>query len=217
MLKKCILALLCLLSGLAAFKVGQLLVTKEEITILTPDDIHPSINNFPSKGDTAAKVTIVDYFNFSCRYCDSIDPLIDSLMVEFPGAIRYCAKPFPLEKDKGRRLMVRALLASAEQNRYWETLTLLRSMVEQGKTTLSYKETKKRIAHISDSLKLDTKKLFDDMHSKRIEKLLETGDAEAKNYNIRRIPTVIINGQITTGLYPYYHYKDIVEKILSPK
>jgi len=117
----------------------------EMINIFLPKDVKPDLTHYQFLGDSSAPVVIVDYFNFSCNYCDSLRPVLDSLLQEYPGKIKLYAKPFPLEKSKQNLEMVKALIASAKQNMFWEMLNELHKITPPKGVKFSKKEMKEKM------------------------------------------------------------------------
>jgi protein-disulfide isomerase len=82
--------------------------------------------NAPALGDPAAKVHVVEFLDPACETCAQFFPVVKQLMAENPGRIRLSVRHVAFHE--GSEYAVRALEASREQDRYWQTLeTLLQS------------------------------------------------------------------------------------------
>jgi protein-disulfide isomerase len=207
--------LIVLAAGLSAFFIARNLCAEERIVIYTPDEVHPDVAAFPCRGDSLAPVLVVDYFNFTCYYCDTLFQVLDSLQSEFKNGIRLYAKPFPMKGDEPGRLMALALLASGRQGRYWEMLHDLQGVAPAKGTKVSSKEMRRRILGIAEKNGFDKKSFMHDMQSKAVREKLDAIVSEAKHYGIKRVPTLLINGRFMEGLQPVAAYRPLVKQLLG--
>ena len=88
-------------------------------------DINVTLNvaNDPQKGDTGARVTLVEFTDYQCPYCGrhlkSVMPQIEKNFVD-TGKIRYVLRDFPLDFHPLAAKAHEAAHCAAEQGRYWE-------------------------------------------------------------------------------------------------
>ncbi len=72
------------------------------------------------KGDPAATVLLVEYSDFQCPMCNTVQPAIQQFMEAYKGKIRFAYKYFPLAKVH-HNAMAAALAAecAAAQDQFW--------------------------------------------------------------------------------------------------
>jgi protein-disulfide isomerase len=71
----------------------------------------------PSRGPATAPVTIVEWSDFACRYCNRVIPTLEQLDRLYPGRLRWVYRQFPLDSDQ--TLAAEASLAAAAQGTFW--------------------------------------------------------------------------------------------------
>jgi protein-disulfide isomerase len=71
-------------------------------------------------GDAKAKVTIVEYSDFQCPSCASVDPTVHQYLQIYKGKIRLIYKYYPLVKiHKNAMSSAHAAECAADQNHFW--------------------------------------------------------------------------------------------------
>jgi protein-disulfide isomerase len=90
----------------------------------TPKDV--SAGDAPVKGSATAPVTIIEYSDFQCPFCERAFPTVNQIMSEYKGKVRLVYKQYPLTSI--HPLAMPASLASEcarEQGKFWEYHDLL--------------------------------------------------------------------------------------------
>ena len=71
-------------------------------------------------GNPKAKVVIVEYSDFQCPSCATLDPLIHKLLETYQGKVRLIYKYYPLTKiHKNAMPSAHAADCAAQQDRFW--------------------------------------------------------------------------------------------------
>jgi protein-disulfide isomerase len=72
-------------------------------------------------GDLAAPVTLVEYADFECPYCQAAHPALQALMVERSEGLRFVFRHFPLTQVHAHaQSAAEASEAAGEQGRFWK-------------------------------------------------------------------------------------------------
>lgn len=90
----------------------------------SPKDI--PLGDAPTKGTDNAKVTIVEYSDFQCPFCERAFPTVNQVMSEYKGKIKLVYKQYPLTSIHPNAM--NGSLASEcarEQGKFWEYHDLL--------------------------------------------------------------------------------------------
>lgn len=161
----------------------------------------------PSRGGEQARITIVEFSDFNCRYCAGMAGVLDRVWDSYGDKVRIIFKhnPFPghplsLEAHK-------ASVAAFQQGRFWEMQTLLFANQE----TLDSRSLR---GH-AKILGLNMEQFEDDFESAEVEGIVERDIAQAKAADVSRVPTLFLNGMKLQGGFTYELLVDRIEKELG--
>jgi protein-disulfide isomerase len=79
-----------------------------------------ALEGSPSRGPDAAAVTIVEFADFECPYCQRIAPLLDQLFEKHKTEVRMVYKFMPLPMHSRGEPAARAAVAAQNQGKFWE-------------------------------------------------------------------------------------------------
>ncbi len=158
----------------------------------------------------ACAITIIEYSEFQCPFCERVQPAAKRIMKEYQGKIRWIVRDFPLGfHDRARPAAIAARCAK-DQGKYWE---MYEEMFKNQKA-LSDGDFKKYAGNI----KLDTKK-FDECVGKP-GKIVDAIDANMKSgekVGVTGTPAFFINGRRLSGALPYEEFKKVIDSELAAK
>lgn len=89
--------------------LGALIVKGENVSIKEAGEPKPrkfdlaqfEIEKSPVRGNPGAKVTIVEFSNFKCSYCQLSWAKMERMLENYPQMVRYVFKHFPLQSLQG--------------------------------------------------------------------------------------------------------------------
>ena len=137
-------------------------------------------------GPVDAPVTVVEFSDFECPYCQMAYEAVDQVKKKYPNEVRVVFRQFPLSFHQNAHLAHQAALAAGEQGKFWEYHDLLfKNQKALGREDLeSY----------ASQLKLDMGKFKGALDSKtfaaQVDKDIELGGSVF----VQGTPTVFING-----------------------
>src|SRR5207247_3598082 len=73
----------------------------------------------PVLGPAGAPVTIVEYLDYQCPFCQRVQGVVDDVMSRYPGQVRFVHREFLLGKPRSLAA-ARAARCAGEQGRFWE-------------------------------------------------------------------------------------------------
>ena len=75
----------------------------------------------PVRGNVKAPITIVEFSDFHCPFCRSVQPALRDVLAKYPGQVRLVYKHFPLDSlhPQARRASEASWCAN-EQGKFWE-------------------------------------------------------------------------------------------------
>ncbi len=79
------------------------------------------VGNAPVKGPQDAKVTIVEFSDFQCPYCERAYPTVNQILKDYDGKVRIAYKQFPLNSIHPKaQKAAEAAECAKEQGKFWE-------------------------------------------------------------------------------------------------
>src|ERR1017187_9484164 len=78
-----------------------------------------SLEHAPTKGSSAAPVSLVEFSDFECPFCAETAPVVHQLLAAYPTQVRLAFKHYPLPMYKESPLAHEAALAAGDQR--WPT------------------------------------------------------------------------------------------------
>lgn len=172
---------------------------------VAPPRVQISMKDTPVRGPVDAKVTLVEFADYECPYCQQISPVIDQLEAEFKGKLAFAYKDMPLPMHPNAPKAAEASHCAAAQGKYWEYHDLL------GKTKqLDMPSLKNH----SRALNLDIKAFDKCLDSGEKTDIVKTHALEAQNLGVQGTPSFVVNGRFVNGNPNYEQLKALVEEEL---
>lgn len=171
-----------------------------ELAPVTKDD-HVS-------GNTKAKVTIVEYSDFQCPFCERHHPTLQKVMDEYGDKVQWVYRHFPLTSIHPQAMP--AALASecaSEQGKFWEYSDAL--FKNQESLSTEYYGT------LAGELGLNQKKFDDCVSSKKYQSVVDGDIATGSAAGVNGTPATFINGQMISGAVPYESIKQVIDAELA--
>jgi protein-disulfide isomerase len=87
----------------------------------TPSAGVPAVNDGDYiRGDVNAPVTIIEYSDFECPYCERFHPTMEQVMEEYDGQVRWILRSFPLSFHSNAEPAGVAAECAGQQGKFWE-------------------------------------------------------------------------------------------------
>jgi protein-disulfide isomerase len=185
----------------------QSLRDQTKITILVSSArAQVNLNDTPVRGPAGARVTVVEYADYECPYCQQMQPVIDKLEADYKGKIAFAYKDLPLPMHPHAQKAAEAAQCAGVQNKYWEYHDLL----------LKTRQLEvPQLKSAARQLNLDVKQFDACLDSGvRAEAVKATID-EATKLGMQGTPSFFINGRYVSGVLPYEQLKQIVDEELN--
>jgi len=154
-----------------------------------------------------AKITIVEFSDFQCPFCQSFHPTLEKIVSEYGNDVAWVYKHFPLDSiHPNARPAAEASECAAEQDKFWEFAgKLFENQSRLG--TDYYKE-------LASELGLNTKKFNSCVDSGKYKDKVESDYQEGVAAGVRGTPGSFINGQPLNGAQPYETVKAAIDSLL---
>jgi protein-disulfide isomerase len=180
---------------------------KARITVLlAPPVVEVALGDAPVRGPKNAAVTLIEFADYECPYCQRTHSALQKLREEFGDKLAVAFKDFPLPNHPNARKAAEASRCAREQGKYWEYHDLL---FETRKFTA---EDLKRHA---SALKLDAGRFEQCVVSGRHTAPIKGDFNEGRKLGISGTPAFFMNGRFLSGAVTYELLREVVLQQLS--
>jgi protein-disulfide isomerase len=156
----------------------------------------------PVGGNPQGDVTVVEFFDYRCGYCQRMAATLTQLLAEDRN-VRLVYKELPILGPESV-LAARAALAARAQGKYLPFHGAL--LAAGGPLTLE------EILKVARTIPLDTEKLQADMQAPEIQEALQRNRALAQQLGIRGTPAFIVGAELVPGALELPRLKELVAK-----
>ena len=161
----------------------------------------------PRLGSADAPVTIVQFAEYQCYYCNKVQPTLDALVADYDGKVSLVYKDFPLENHPRAFPAAVAARCAGEQDKYWE----MSGRMLANQSALSDAD----LLQHADELGLDRKKFDSCLTEPEISKRVADSFAQGQALGVAATPTFYVNGVLVSGAQPYDQFKAIIDRELQ--
>lgn len=178
--------------------------------LLSPPRAPLSMKDTPVRGPAGALVTIVEFADYECAYCQQIQPVLDKLLADYDGKIDYAFKDFPLPMHTHAQKAAEAAHCAQAQGKYWEYHDLL------------FRSRQFEVPQLKDaarSLKLETEAFNKCLDSNSQADVVKRGFEEAQGLGLPGTPAFFVNGRLINpnGTVSYDTLRQLVDEELTSR
>jgi len=172
--------------------------------------VQVSLDDDSVKGDSNAPVTIVEFSDYECPYCERFYSqtlkLIEEKYID-TGKVKFVYRDFPLSSHQNAQKAAEAAECSGDQGMYYEMHDKLFEMGVSGGVD-SYKQYASQIGLNTNEFNdcLDSGRNYDE-----VQKDLRDGSAAG----VRGTPAFFINGIFLSGAQPFGAFEQLIEQELN--
>ncbi len=189
----------------AAFLQSIKAAAKVEVQLTAPRG-QVSLKGVPVRGPKDAPVTVIEFADFECPYCQQIEPKLAKLQQEFQGKLAFAYKDLPLPMHSHAQKAAEAAHCAMEQGKFWEYHDLLFS---------TRKLDVSQLKESARTLKLDGEAFDKCLDSGATAAAVKANFDESQTLAIPGTPGFFINGRYLEGNVAYDTLKNIVTEELG--
>jgi len=141
-------------------------------------------------GARNAPITIVEFFDYRCPYCQAARTWLQDAVAQNPGRVRVIFKEFPILSNESLEAS-QAAMAAAKQDKYLE----FHNAVMTSKGTLN----SAHIDAIAERVGIDVLRMRRDMRDPKIMEHLTDNREIANEAGIEGTPAILVDGQWVRG------------------
>jgi protein-disulfide isomerase len=146
-------------------------------------------------GTSPANVTLVEYGDFQCPYCQQYEATVEQVKAEFKGQVKFQFRNFPLTSLHPNAFAgARAAEAAALQNKYWEMHDLLYQTANWQAWTTA-KDPNPLFESYAKQLGLNGSTFKTDFASSKVNDIINADQAEGTKLGITGTPTFFLDGK----------------------
>lgn len=166
-----------------------------------------ALEGAPSKGPANARVTIVEFSDFQCPYCQTAAQKAYAVLDAFPRDVRLIFKQFPLEEHSKAALAAEAALAAHAQGKFWQMHDKM--FAQPGAIS------KAKLDEWAKEIGLDVTRFSAELNSSKYRKKVSQEVQEGVGAGVQGTPTFFINGRHYRGTMELAQLKPIIEEELK--
>jgi protein-disulfide isomerase len=152
-----------------------------------------------------APITMVEYADYECPYCQQIAPDLAKIEAEYKGRITFAYKDFPLPMHPHAQKAAEAAQCAGAQSRYWDYHDAL----------LSSKQLEvPQLKATAGALGLDVNAFNTCLDSGQGADQVKKTFNEGLELGITGTPSFVVNGRFISGSLPYDQLRNLLEEEL---
>ena len=170
----------------------ETVVANQEVLLRDPDS--------PVHGNPSGDVTVVEFFDYRCRYCKAVASSVTQLLKDDPN-VRLVYKDFPILGEVSV-IASKAALASRAQGKY----PAFHEALMEAKGDL----TQAAVLEIAAGVGLDTARLQADMEAPAIMAVIEKNRALGQTLGLTGTPAFVVGQELAPGAMDLGEMKELV-------
>ncbi len=170
-------------------------------------DYKVDVGEAPVKGSDDAVVTIVEWSDFQCPFCNRVSPTLAKIEAEYGDKVRIAFKHLPLSIHPQAPQAHAASIAAHRQGKFWE----MHDRIFSNQRDLSTETLESHARAIG----LDMDRFSADVRSDEVKNLIDADMEQAKGLNVTGTPSFFINGKYISGAQPFENFKRIIDAAIE--
>jgi protein-disulfide isomerase len=165
------------------------------------------IGEAPVMGSDDAKVTIVEWSDFQCPFCNRVGPTLAQIKKEYGDDVRIVFKHLPLSIHPQAPGAHAAAEAAHRQGKFWEMHDLIfASQRDLNPVTFE---------RYASQLGLDMERFKRDVASSDVKKRIDEDMRQGSKLGVTGTPAFFINGRFISGAQPFANFKRVIDEMLE--
>ena len=173
---------------------------------LAPQRAPISMKGVPVRGAEAARITLLEFADYECPYCQQIRPVLERIEAEYKGTLAFAYKDYPLAMHPNAQKAAEAAHCAGAQSKFWE----YHDMLGGGKSL-----DPSALKGYARELKLDAAAFDKCLDGGEKSELVKTQLSEAQALGLQGTPTLFVNGRYISGALTYERVRSVITEELS--
>ncbi len=160
------------------------------------------------RGNFDAPVTLVEFSDFECPFCERVFPTLNKILSDYQGKVRLVYKYFPLNFHPNAQKAAEAAECASEQGKFWEYHDKLFANQPSGFGIDKFKQWAK-------DLGLNAAQFNSCLDSGKYAQKVQQDFQEGQQKGVNGTPATFVNGQLVSGAQPYNVFKQAIDNLLK--
>jgi len=162
----------------------------------------------PVRGDKNAPITILEFGDFQCPYCREEEPVLQSLVREYPGEVKIVFRHLPLTHlHPDAEAAAEAAVCAERQGKFWEMHDAMFAHQDQLKADA--------LTATAARLGLDKDRFADCLRDKAVQQVIQADVQAAADLGIDNTPYFFVDGRPVLGDIPKDQFEQIIGEELT--
>lgn len=180
-----------------------------------PAKVNVANGHFPIKGDKNAKVTIVEFADFRCPFCEQVFTNVEpQLLKDYvdTGKVQFYFRQFPF-LGPASNVAADAAECANDQNKFWEFHDYLyKNQPNETDTSMYNTDT---LTQDAINLGMNGDQFKSCLSGKTDDSKAMADYADGQKAGVSGTPTFFINGQMLVGAQPYSAFQTAINQAIT--
>jgi len=182
--------------------------TRYDVRVLIePFRVPVELAQAPVRGNPKATVTLIEFSDFQCPYCQRVRPTMTRLRQVYSDRVRFAFRHYPLDFHPQAQKAGEAAACAGEQGKFWE----MHDRLWDNPTKLQVPDLK---AH-AETLGLATADFASCLDSGRFADLVDNDLRAGQEYGVSGTPAFFVNGRPLVGAQPFEAFQQVIDDELA--
>jgi protein-disulfide isomerase len=173
---------------------------------LTPPRAEVAIKEIPVRGTANAPITIAEYADYECPYCQQAEPTLRKVLAEYDGKVAFTYKDVPLPMHTHAQKASEAAQCAGDQGMFWEFHDLLYSTRQ-----LELSQLKADARQLKLDGEVFDKCLDSGQKLEKVKSQLNEGQA----LGLEGTPSFFVNGRFVSGNLGYDDWRRVIDEEIA--
>ena len=182
---------------------------KAEVSVLLqPIRVEVAFDRERLRGDAKAPITIVEFADYQCPYCQQIEAAMKEVLKKYPGQVNLAFRDFPLSSiHPNAQKASEAARCAGKQGKFWEFHDAL--FTDQAKLD------EPGLKAIGQALALDEKAFASCLGSGEFATQVARDQEDGRKAGIGSTPSFFVNGVFLSGTQPVAEFEKLIDNELK--
>lgn len=171
--------------------------------------------HFPVKGQESAKVTVIEFADFRCPFCEKVftdvEPQLQKDYID-TGKVKFYFRQYAF-LGPASTVAANAAECANEQNKFWDMHDYLYKNQPSESDTSMY--TTDNLTQIAGTLGMNTDQFRTCLDSKKYDKNVTDDFTAGQKAGVSATPTFYIDGNQLVGAQPYSAFQTLIDQELK--
>lgn len=169
------------------------------------------------QGSSSTGVTLVEYADYQCPYCEQYQPTLNAVTSEFKDQIQFQFRNFPLVNvHQNAFAAARAAEAASLQGKFWEMHDALYVPTNWQSWTVATDPTT-FFSQYAKQLGLNVKQFRTDFASSDVNDVINADEAKGTQLGVQGTPTFFLDGKMVTIANSVPAFQKIIKAEIAKK